>query len=119
MGWGWRNRTRPDTGAEKVVLDLRAAGASVEIIGHPLDLLVGWCGVTLLVEIKRPASRGASRGGKLKPTQERFIARWRGSKPVVVTCDDAVAVVSREVSRLVPSSERLSSDLAPPPDSAA
>lgn len=103
MGWGWRNKTRADKGQAEIVLDLRRIGASVEVIGHPLDLLVGLHGVTLLVEVKRPPGPKGGRSGSgqhLRDTQKRFIESWRGSTPLVVTELDAVEQVVAAVERL-------------------
>lgn len=54
--------------------------------GFP-DLVVGYRGVTYLLEVKGP-------GGKLRPSQVSFFARWRGG-PVreVKTRDAALAAI--------------------------
>lgn len=103
MGWGWRNKTRTDKGQAEIVLDLRRIGASVAIIGHPLDLLVGLHGVTLLVEVKREAGPKGGRSGSgqhLRESQKKFIDSWRGSTPLVVTQHDAVEQITAAVERL-------------------
>ena len=103
MGWGWRNRTRADADQGAIVRLLRRAGASVSVIGHPLDLLVGWQGVTLLVEVKQAAGPrgGTSQSGqRLRESQAKFVESWRGSPPLVVSAGDALAVISAECERL-------------------
>ena len=92
-----------DTDALEVARTLRAIGASVEHIGRPLDQLVGYRGVTMLVEVKQPPGpRGgkSAKGQKLRATQEEFIANWRGAKPLVVTRENCVAMVLHEARRV-------------------
>lgn len=64
---------------------LEAVGASVDTKG-PVDLIVGYRGATYLLEIKTAT-------GKLRPSQERFLGRWRGQATVVRTIDDALKAV--------------------------
>lgn len=97
MAWGWRNRTRGDRGSDTVVAALRAVGASVFVVGRPLDLLVGLDGVTMLVEVK--ASDGPPSKRALSPSQEKFIEEWKGGTPLVVDERNCVAVVLRAVGR--------------------
>lgn len=72
---------------------LRAAGASVEIIGEPVDLLVGYRGRTVLVEAKNLDSRYGKRG--LNKNQREFCARWLGGPVCKVTdAESAIRVLS-------------------------
>lgn len=65
---------------------LEAVGASVDVRG-PLDLVVGFRGVTYLIEVKTAK-------GKLRASQLAFLARWRGGPAVVVrTMDEALAAI--------------------------
>lgn len=85
-----------DANHREIVLGLEAAGRSVLEIwdlppgnrhrkGAP-DILVGWGGHMLLMEIKR------EKGGKLTPEQTIWHAWWRGQKVVVVrTLAEALA----------------------------
>jgi hypothetical protein len=99
-----------DKAEAPIVAALRAAGASVELLdsdrkrGIP-DLLVGFKGRTLLVEVKNPEStksekRNRNGVGKALPTalseaQERWHAGWRGRRPVVVrTPAEALAALA-------------------------
>ena len=50
------------------------------------DLIVGFCGLNLLVEAK-------SEIGKLTPDQVEFHASWRGHKCVIRTPDEAIDLV--------------------------
>lgn len=89
-----------DDNERDIVTALRCFGASVQPLdakGCP-DLLVGYEGVTLLMEVKQ-RSGVAKVGGKrtesgLLPTQDEWWRTWRGLRPVVVTtADEAVAVL--------------------------
>jgi hypothetical protein len=64
---------------------LEAVGATVDGKG-PLDLLVGFRGANYLLEVKTAK-------GKLRPSQERFMARWRGQAIVVRTLDEALKAI--------------------------
>lgn len=60
-------------------------GATVDAKG-PLDLLVGFRGVNYLIEVKTAK-------GKLRPSQEAFLARWKGQAVVVRTLDEALCAI--------------------------
>jgi len=80
-------RHRRDQNQAAIVRALRKAGATVVITadvggGFP-DLVVGWNGVTYLVEVKNRT--------KLSESQQRFIERWRGGPIVVLSSLDDVA----------------------------
>jgi hypothetical protein len=99
--------------AEPAIVDaLEAVGATVERLnsdarrGVP-DLLVGYKGETLLMEVKNPEatrsrrrSNGDVRTGKAGPTelsegQERWHRTWRGGRPAVVrTPAEALAALN-------------------------
>lgn len=64
---------------------LEAVGATVEPKG-PLDLLVGFEGVNYLLEVKTAK-------GKLRPSQERFLGRWKGQATVVRDLDTALRII--------------------------
>ncbi len=101
----WRTlqrSTNKDTDHDAVVAKLRALGATVVESFKPLDLLVGYLGVTMLVEIKgAPGPRGgrSKRGQKLRDSQSDFIATWQGAPPLVVTLADCVEQVEAEMRR--------------------
>ena len=78
-----------DVNQPAIVEALRKMGASVEHIARPVDLVVGYAGITRLVEIKNPEHYG-----KLSPGQKKFIDEWRGGRvPVVRTVEEARAVL--------------------------
>src|SRR5689334_6576084 len=82
MSYGQRFRSRIDSDQAAVCKILRSNGWSVEIIGHPVDLVIGKYGVTLLAEIKaEPGPRGgiSKKGQKLNEDQEAFFKNWKGS----------------------------------------
>ncbi|MDE2100287.1 MAG: hypothetical protein KGL39_23755 [Patescibacteria group bacterium] len=69
-----RYALRVDANQDQIISALKAAGATVKVIGKPLDLLVG-CGTSkqrlMLVECKVP-------GGKHTAAQVRFMKEWEG-----------------------------------------
>ena len=75
----------------------RRLGATVQHIhtvgkGCP-DLLVGWRGQNLLVEIK-DGDKAPSRR-HLTPDEQRWHEEWRGQVVIVESIDDAVALLNR------------------------
>lgn len=71
-----RYALRTDANQTAVISALEAAGATVDVIGKPVDLLVGIRGQFMLMEVKN-RERWASDG---KPTkaQAAFFKRWEG-----------------------------------------
>jgi len=67
-----RRAARIDANQEAVVIALRAAGAYVWIIGLPVDLLVGYKGRTILMEVKDGPKK------PLTALQHAFFANWAG-----------------------------------------
>lgn len=79
---------RTDSNHAEITLAFRGQGASVFSLhavgdGCP-DLLVGFAGVTALVEVKKPFGPKGGGGGKLTDDQLDFRARWRGAPVHVV-----------------------------------
>jgi hypothetical protein len=68
---------------------LKARGCSV-YSGGPLDLIVGRQGRTYLLEVKTAK-------GKVRPSQEAFLALWRGHAVIVRTLDEALIAVGLEL----------------------
>ena len=74
-----RHAARADSNKTAIVNALRAAGASVYDLKMPLDLLVGFRGKTLLMEVKRPPGpRGGLSKREYTPAQSAFLATWNG-----------------------------------------
>lgn len=67
-----RYAARVDANQQQVVETLRAAGAYVWIIGLPVDLLVGYNGITFLVEVKDGSKK------HLTTLQRDFFEKWTG-----------------------------------------
>lgn len=72
---------------------LRSVGASVfstATIGKGFpDLVVGFRGVTYLMEVKAPT-------GKLRPAQTAFLLKWRGRAVVVHSVEEALRAIGAE-----------------------
>lgn len=87
-----------DANQSAIMQRYRDYGCSVEdlgaIGGGIPDLLVGCAGVTDLVEVKMP-------GQQLRPSQETFNARWRGSRAWKVETFDDVDAHVRDMRRRV------------------
>ena len=80
-----RRRTRADTNQKDIVAGLRKCGASVYILDDPIDLLVGYEGLTTLIEVKGPAGPkgGVSMRG-LTDAQRDFIGEGKGGGVLIV-----------------------------------
>ncbi len=71
----------------EIVEALEAVGCHVERLDQPVDLLVGFRGRTVLMEVKTGKK-------KLTPFQKDFFRAWRGGELVTVrSVDEALAVV--------------------------
>jgi len=81
-----RRRGRVDANQKAIVAALRQVGASVQSladIGHGCpDLLVGFRGRTLLMEVKDGSKVKSARA--LTPDEEEWIAAWKGAPVFVV-----------------------------------
>ena len=67
-----RYAARVDENQAAIVQALRDAGASVYIIGLPVDLLVGFRDRTLLMEVKTTSKK------RLTGLQADFFEKWTG-----------------------------------------
>ena len=88
---------KSDANQSAVVAALRAVGCSVSSLhrvgdGVP-DLLVGFRGVTLLLEVKDGTKRPSAR--RLTPDQREWHASWRGGTVAVVDGVEAALRVVR------------------------
>lgn len=92
-----RRAARVDANQEQIVSALRAAGASVHSLasvglGIP-DLLVGYNGFTVLMEIKdgnKPFSQQ-----RLTPAQQKFHKEWTGGSIAVVNSAEGALRILR------------------------
>lgn len=82
-----RYAARIDANQTAIVSALRAAGASVYVLKLPTDLLVGFRGVTMLMEVKnKETSYGRAGANK---NQREFMESWRGGAVALVDNPDA------------------------------
>ena len=85
-----RRNARVDSNHTEIVAAFRKLGASVLSLanlgrGVP-DLLIAWCGVTMLVEVKAPK-------GKETEDQLRFFEGWQGQIFIVRDTEGVLTVV--------------------------
>ncbi len=78
---------RSDANQPEIVQALRDVGATVDIIGEPVDLLVGWKGRNYLLEVK-PDEKA-----DLRPSQVEFFRDWRGTVVRVNSVPEALAAI--------------------------
>jgi hypothetical protein len=95
-----RRAARSDDSRGPIVAALRAAGASVEDLGYPVDLLVGYRGRDFLIDCKTDKAYRGKDGyqhhqkGRATAAQERFAKSHKGSKVYFVrNAEEAVALV--------------------------
>lgn len=92
-----RHAARIDANQEQIVAALRAMGATVRIVtqGNGLpDLLVGFRGVTILIEVKDGQKVPSAR--KLTPAEQKFFEEWRGGIVAIVnSVDEAIDLLKR------------------------
>ncbi len=79
-----------DANQKEIVDALLAIGCDVDIIGRPLDLLVGYRKLNFLIEVKIPG--GENR--KCDQEQRDWIKNWRGQARVVTTPEQAIKLVT-------------------------
>ena len=92
-----RHAARIDANQEQIVSALRAMGATVRIVtqgnGFPA-LLVGFRGVTILMEVKDGQKVPSAR--KLTPAEQKFFDEWRGGIVAIVnSVDEAIDLLKR------------------------
>ena len=92
-----RHAARIDANQEQIVSALRAMGATVRIVtqGNGLpDLLVGFRGVTILMEVKDGQKVPSAR--RLTPAEQKFFDEWRGGIVAIVnSVDEAIDLLKR------------------------
>lgn len=85
-----RRAAKRDANERPIVEALRRIGAMVERLNEPVDLVVGFRGRTVLLEVK-------DSGGTLTKAQAEFFARWPGEAYIVQNVAQAMeAVVGKE-----------------------
>lgn len=92
-----RRAARIDANQDQIVSALRAAGATVRVVtqGNGLpDLLVGYRGYTLLLEVKDGKKAPSAR--KLTEAEQKFFNEWRGGMLAIVeSVDEALDILKR------------------------
>lgn len=81
-----------DLNQKEIVDELRQRGYAVEVIGHPVDILVSGRtrkAYNFLFEIKRPGQKPRT------AKQIEFLAMWPGQVRVIETAEDAIRVMNR------------------------
>jgi len=77
-----RYAARIDGNQQEIVNHFRLCGASVYILKLPVDILLGFNGKTVLVEIKDPQSAYGRRGAN--PNQLSFMQSWKGGTVALI-----------------------------------
>lgn len=86
-----RRAARVDNNQHELVQALRKIGAKVYHIRKPLDLLVGYRGKNILVEVKRPEKKGHA--DEFTKEEKDFIDGWSGQVAICYTIEEAISVV--------------------------
>lgn len=85
-----RRAARTDANQAEIIKSLRDIGCRVFYIKEPVDLLVGYRGHTLVLEVKVD-------GGRLTKPQIEFVAQWNGGPcHIVRDAQEAVEIVVEE-----------------------
>ena len=86
------HNNRTDANQRAIIDMLEAIGATVVSLGAVgsgcPDILVGFRGINLLMEIKNPVTRG-----KLNTEQEKWHKWWAGQRAVVTSTDEALSLI--------------------------
>jgi len=89
-----RRAARVDANQAWIVEALEKVGARVYWIKEPVDLLVGFRGETILLEVKNPARTSKKPDSRMTPAQIEFRDKWNGGRfAVVETLDEVYAAV--------------------------
>jgi hypothetical protein len=78
-----RRAAKRDDNEQEIVKALRKAGAYVAYITEPADLLVGYQGRTMILEVKDGNKPPSAR--KLTPNEQKFHDEWTGGELYVIT----------------------------------
>ena len=84
-----RTAARTDGNQAAIVAALAAVGASVWVLGLPIDLLVGFRGADYKLECKMLVGKRKPRPKKHTDLQHDFITTWRGAPTYTVTDADS------------------------------
>jgi hypothetical protein len=94
-----RHHPKLDANQPAIVTGLRQMGCSVQSIasvgGGCPDILVGWHGCNVLMEIKDGSKPKGQR--KLTHDEQYWHDNWNGQKAVVESLDEAIALMKRYI----------------------
>ena len=82
-----RRASRRDANEKGIVEALRAVGATVYLLDEPCDLLVGYHGQTILMELKNPKTGYGKKG--FNANQKHFAENWKGGTFCLVDSIDS------------------------------
>lgn len=88
-----RYAQRKDSNQSPIVSALRDCGVDVWVLHEPCDLLCGYRGLTMCLEVKGVDGKKQAKPRKLTPTQKIFHSDWRGHKAIVTDPESAIAAV--------------------------
>ncbi len=91
-----RRNAKRDASEPEIVKALEALGMSVFLLHEPTDALVGFRGITHVVEFK---SGRTGYGKGLNDNQQAFANEWRGSAVVTLHSRDEAIAWAQQVSR--------------------
>lgn len=91
-----RRNAKRDASEPEIVKTLEAFGMSVFLLHEPTDALVGFRGVTHVVEFK---SGHTGYGKALNDNQQAFANEWRGSAVVTLHSRNEAIAWAQQVSR--------------------
>jgi hypothetical protein len=86
-----RRAARVDSNQQELVQAMRKIGAKVYHVRKPLDLLVGYRGRNILVEVKRPEKKGHA--DEFTKEEKEFIEGWPGEIAICYTVEEAINAV--------------------------
>ena len=87
-----RRAAKVDDNQSGIIATLRMLGASVEVISEPVDLAVGYCGVTVLAEVKDGAKSPSRQAHTAQ--QAKFFREWRGSAVTLTSTADCIGLIN-------------------------
>ncbi len=95
----WDN---PDKNRPQIIRELKQLGFDVEILGQPVDILVGAHGHNFLFEIKNPEYRGRTIKWSSKKQKEWWMQAWAGHRDVIFSTEDALSAIEARIGRFSP-----------------
>lgn len=91
-----RRAAKRDASEKAIFTALKGMGFTVYPLNQPVDALVGFRGVSHIVEIKT-GTKGY--GKALNQNQQQFADQWRGSPVVVLHSEDEAIQWAQEIAK--------------------